>query len=137
MTERPENNDRREEQEPFVPASPVKRIMAWVGIVYMVGLVILNIYPFFNQGNYLTGIAPLFACPGIAGIFAISLYLARHPDPLVRHALAGHGGTGLCLSEDRQLFHTVLMDLSEDPDLRVCAAARESLFMWECCSPAT
>lgn len=80
MTECPENNDRREEQEPFVPASPVKRIMAWVGIVYMVGLVILNIYPFFNQGNYLTGIAPLFACPGIAGIFAISLYQARHPD---------------------------------------------------------
>lgn len=64
-------------------------------------------------------------------------YLARHPDPLVRHALAGHGGTGLCLSEDRQLFHTVLMDLSEDPDLRVCAAARENLFLWECCSPAT
>ena len=51
-------------------------------------------------------------------------YLARHPDPLVRHALAGHGGIGLRLSEDRQLFHTVLMDLSEDPDLRVCAAVR-------------
>ena len=64
-------------------------------------------------------------------------YLARHPDPLVRHALAGHGGIGLRLSEDRQLFHTVLMDLSEDPDLRVCAAARENLFLWECCSPAT
>ena len=31
----------------------------------------------------------------------------------------------------------VLMDLSEDPDLRVCAAARENLFLWECCSPAT
>ena len=87
MTDRPDNNTNREEREPYVPASPVKRIaspvkriMAWVGIVYMVGLVILNIYPFFNQGNYLTGIAPLFACPGIAGIFAISLYLARHPD---------------------------------------------------------
>lgn len=63
-------------------------------------------------------------------------YLARHPDPLVRHALAGHGGTGLLLNEDRQLFHAVLMDLSEDADLRVCAAARESLFMWGCCSPA-
>ena len=80
MTDHPENNDRRQEQEPFVPASPVKRIMAWVGIVYMVGFVFLNIYPFFNGGNYLTGIAPLFACPGIAGIFAIAIYLARHPD---------------------------------------------------------
>ena len=77
MTDRPDNNTNREEREPYVPASPVKRIMAWVGIVYMVGFVILNIYPFFNQGNYLTGIAPLFACPGIAGIFAISVYLPR------------------------------------------------------------
>lgn len=80
MSDRPENNTPEEEQEPFVPSSPVKRIMAWVGVVYMLGFVILNVYPFFNQGNYLTGIAPLFACPGIAGIFAISVYLARHPD---------------------------------------------------------
>ena len=80
MTDRPDNTTNRVEREPYVPASPVKRIMAWVGIVYMVGFVILNIYPFFNQGNYLSGIAPLFACPGIAGIFAISVYLARHPD---------------------------------------------------------
>ena len=63
MTDRPDHNTNREEQEPFVPASPVKRIMAWVGIVYMVGLVILNIYPFFNGGNYLTGI-PAPASPG-------------------------------------------------------------------------
>ena len=76
MTDRPENTP----QEPYTPASPVKRIMAWVGIVYMVGFVVLNLYPFFNGGNYLTGIAPLFACPGMGGIFAIALYLARHPD---------------------------------------------------------
>ena len=80
MTDRPDNNTNREEREPYVPASPVKRIMAWVGIVYMVGFVILNIYPFFNQGNYLTGIAPLFACPGIAGLLAIALWSLRQKD---------------------------------------------------------
>ncbi len=80
MTDRPDKEAPQEEREPYVPASPVKRIMAWVGIVYMLGFVVLNLYPFFNRGNYLTGIAPLFACPGIAGIFAIALYLARHPD---------------------------------------------------------
>lgn len=80
MSDRPNNTPPAEEGEPFVPASPIKRIMAWVGIVYMLGFVVLNIYPFFTQGTYLTGIAPLFACPGIAGIFAISLYLARHPE---------------------------------------------------------
>lgn len=58
-------------------------------------------------------------------------YLARHPDPLVRQALAGRGGTDLCLSEDKRLFHAVLMDLCEDTDLRVCAAARERLLLWE------
>lgn len=60
-------------------------------------------------------------------------YLARHPDPLVRRALASHGGTDLWLDEDKHLFHAVLMDLCEDADLRVCAAARESLLMWESC----
>lgn len=58
-------------------------------------------------------------------------YLARHPDPLVRQALARRGGTDLCLSEDKRLFHTVLMDMCEDTDLRVCAAARERLLLWE------
>lgn len=77
MSDIPNHDD---QQEIYTPSSPVKRIMAWVGVVYMLGFVILNVYPFFNQGNYLTGIAPLFACPGIAGIFAISVYLARHPD---------------------------------------------------------
>lgn len=77
MSDNPNHDD---QQETYTPSSPVKRIMAWVGVVYMLGFVILNVYPFFNQGNYLTGIAPLFACPGIAGIFAISVYLARHPD---------------------------------------------------------
>lgn len=80
MSDRPNNTPPAEEGEPFVPASPIKRIMAWVGIVYMLGFVVLNLYPFFNGGKYLTGIAPLLACPGIAGIFAISLYLARHPE---------------------------------------------------------
>lgn len=60
-------------------------------------------------------------------------YLARHPDPLVRRVLASHGGTDLWLNEDKHLFHAVLMDLCGDADLRVCAAARESLLMWENC----
>lgn len=78
MSDRPEEN--KEEKEPYTPASPVKRIMAWVGIVYMVGFVLLNLYPFFNGGAYLTGIAPLFACPGIAGLLVIALYTLRKPD---------------------------------------------------------
>lgn len=80
MSDRPEDNKPQEEKEPYTPASPVKRIIAWVGIVYMVCLIFLNLYPFFNGGSYLTGVAPLFACPGIAGLLAISIWILRQPD---------------------------------------------------------
>ncbi|WP_130869998.1 hypothetical protein [Intestinimonas massiliensis (ex Afouda et al. 2020)] len=81
MSDRPEDNrPQEEEREPYTPASPIKRILAWVGIVYMVCLIFLNLYPFFNQGAYLTGVAPLFACPGIAGLLAIALWTLRQPD---------------------------------------------------------
>ena len=80
MSDRPEDNRPQEEKEPYTPASPVKRILAWVGVVYMVLLVGLNLYPFFHQGAYLTGVAPLFACPGIAGLLIIALYTLRQPE---------------------------------------------------------
>lgn len=80
MRERPEDKKPQEEREPYTPASPVKRILAWVGVVYMVLLVGLNLYPFFHGGAYLTGVAPLFACPGIAGLLIIALYTLRQPD---------------------------------------------------------
>ena len=80
MSDRPEDNRPQVEKEPYTPASPVKRILAWVGIVYMVCLIFLNLYPFFHQGAYLTGVAPLFACPGIAGLLAIAVWTLRQPD---------------------------------------------------------
>ena len=80
MSDRPEDNRPQEKKEPYTPASPVKRILAWVGVVYMVLLVGLNLYPFFHGGSYLTGVAPLFACPGIAGLLIIALYTLRQPE---------------------------------------------------------
>ena len=80
MSDRPEDNKPQEEQDPYIPASPIKRIIAWVGIVYMVCLIFLNLYPFFNSGSYLTGVAPLFACPGIAGLLVIAIWTLRQPD---------------------------------------------------------
>lgn len=80
MSDRQEERKTQEEKEPCPPASPVKRILAWVGIVYMGGLIFLNLYPFFHGGAYLTGVAPLFACPGIAGLLAIALWTVRQPD---------------------------------------------------------
>ena len=81
MSDQPNEKDQDRDGGPaYTPAHPIKRIVAGVGIVYMVCLVFLNVYPFFHQGAYLTGIAPLFACPGIAGMFAVAVYLLRSPD---------------------------------------------------------
>lgn len=47
-----------EAREPYVPASPAKRVLAWMGVVYMVIIVILTTY------NLSTG-APLQGAPGV------------------------------------------------------------------------
>lgn len=80
MSDHPEDNRPQEKPQSDSPTSPIKRILAWVGVVYMVLLVGLNLYPFFHGGAYLTGVAPLFACPGIVGLLVIALYTLRQPD---------------------------------------------------------
>ena len=67
-------------QQSYTPASPVKRIAAWVGLVYMLAFVALNLYPFFTGGRYLTGIAPLMVCPGAAGLLAIAVWHLRQAE---------------------------------------------------------
>ena len=79
MTDQP-GRDPGQEGSSHTPASPVKRTLAWVGLAYMLALVGLNLYPFFHGGEYLTGVAPLFACPGIAGLLAIALWTLRQKE---------------------------------------------------------
>lgn len=61
--------EKQSPQEPVVYASPMKRLWAWVGVVYMVILVLLMTYMFAN-GAYLHGIAPLMVIPAVAGLAA-------------------------------------------------------------------
>ena len=58
----------QEEQpgEPYTPASPLKRIWAWVGVVYMVIIVFLMTY-MYGTGTYLQGIAALMLIPALGG----------------------------------------------------------------------
>ena len=82
-------NTSQEEQEPYTPSHPIKRILAWVGIIYMAAIVLLNLYPFFSQGRYLQGVAPLLVCPGAVGMAIIALYQLRQtPSKGFRAALA-------------------------------------------------
>lgn len=58
-------------QETYTPASPTKRILAWVGIVYMVILVLLNVYA-LATGNMLRGITGIMVAPACGGLAAVT-----------------------------------------------------------------
>ena len=83
MSDQPNQNNENQEQQPsYTPASPLKRALAWVGLVYMLAFVGLNLYPFFSGGQYLRGIYPLLACPAAAGLAVIALLRLRQKDCL-------------------------------------------------------
>ena len=65
------------EREPYTPASPAKRILAWVGVAYMVIIILLNLYAFTNQGGMIRGIGPLMLCPAVAGLGVLSVFRYR------------------------------------------------------------
>ena len=71
----------QDQQEPYVPASPVKRTMAWIGIVYLVILLCLTTF-YFYTGRMLGNLAPLLTVPGLVGLGALILVSWRstgHP----------------------------------------------------------
>ena len=71
----------QDQQEPYVPASPVKRTMAWIGIVYMVILLCLTTF-YFYTGRMLGNLAPLLTVPGLIGLGAlilVSCHSTGHP----------------------------------------------------------
>ena len=77
MSDQPNQNNENQEQQPsYTPASPLKRTLAWVGLVYMLAFVGLNLYPFFSGGQY------LLACPAAAGLAVIALLRLRQKDCL-------------------------------------------------------
>ena len=62
MAELPDNKN-QEESSSYTPASPVKRIIAWVGVTYMLIFVLLNLYPFFHGGATSRGWPPCWSAP--------------------------------------------------------------------------
>ena len=63
--------DKKEEQG-YTPSSPVKRTLAWIGVVYMVILVALTTY-FYFTGTGLGNLGPLLTVPGLIGLGVVSL----------------------------------------------------------------
>lgn len=61
-----------EKESGFTPASPVKRTLAWIGVIYMVILLALTTYIYFN-GAGLRNLAPLLTVPGLIGLGVVAL----------------------------------------------------------------
>lgn len=70
-----EHNTHDEEQG-YTPASPVKRALAWIGVVYMVILVALMTY-FYFTASMLSGLGPLLTIPGLVGLGSVSILSYR------------------------------------------------------------
>lgn len=56
----------------FTPASPVKRTLAWIGLVYALILLALTTY-FYFTGTGLGNLGPLLTVPGLIGLGILSL----------------------------------------------------------------
>ena len=65
-----------EEEVGYTPASPVKRTLAWIGVVYMVILVALITY-FYFTATMLGGLGPLLTVPGLVGLGIVSIISFR------------------------------------------------------------
>lgn len=58
--------------EGYTPASPVKRTLAWIGVVYAVILLALTTYIYFT-GTALGNLGPLLTVPGLIGLGVVVL----------------------------------------------------------------
>lgn len=68
MSDKPDYN----EEKNYVPASPVKRTLAWIGVVYAVILLALTTYIYFT-GTALGNLGPLLTVPGLIGLGVVVL----------------------------------------------------------------
>ena len=69
MSQDPNRIDPRQEpQRPsYTPASPVKRALAWIGLVYVLIFLALTTY-FYFTGTMLGNLGPLLTVPGLIGL---------------------------------------------------------------------
>ena len=71
MSQDSPNRPREAEPQPgYVPASPTRRIAAWVGVIYMVIILALTTYA-LATGELLGGLTGLMAAPACGGLAAV------------------------------------------------------------------
>lgn len=72
MSQQEKTPQGQQEERGYTPSSPVKRTLAWIGLVYMLILLGLTTYYYFT-GTALGNLGPLLTVPGLAGLGAVSL----------------------------------------------------------------
>ncbi len=77
-----------QEKQEIKYATPMKRLWAWVGVVYMVILTLLNVYG-LAHGYFLTGIGPLMVTPALVGLGCAAILRFREGK--------GRGGLVVCI----------------------------------------
>lgn len=70
------NSEAEGKQPSYQPASFSRRVTAWVGVAYMVILVLATTY-MLATAQYLTGTAGLLVCPAAVGIAVIAIHRCR------------------------------------------------------------
>ena len=69
-------NQEEEKEQGYVPASPVKRTLAWIGLVYVLIFLGLTTY-FYFTGTMLGNLAPLLTVPGLLGLGVLAIVSCR------------------------------------------------------------
>ena len=67
-----EDKGSNREDRGYTPASPVKRTLAWIGVVYALILLALTTY-FYFTGTCLSNLGPLLTVPGLIGLGILAL----------------------------------------------------------------
>ena len=72
MSDTPNRRDEEVNDHGYVPASPMKRTLAWIGLAYALIMLALTTY-FFFTGTMLGNLAPLLTVPGLVGLGALAI----------------------------------------------------------------
>lgn len=95
----------QKEQPPVKWATPIQRLWAWIGVVYMIMLVLLTTYA-LAYGNYLRGIGGIMLSPALVGLGGSAILNFRQGR--------GRGGLPACVLISAAAFGLALWNLIRD-----------------------
>ena len=100
--EQEEQTAQEQPREGVKYATPMMHLWAWVGVVYMVLLVLLNTYG-LAHGYFLSGIGGLLIAPALCGLGASAILRYREGK--------GRGGLAVCVLVSGASFLLAVLNL--------------------------